>query len=267
MQQFHLNTLDAVRRVQAFFDRHAAVIGSLVSPDTRAELDGDATQLATSQLEQSQTAGISRAETANQAVYRKDFYFRFMRPIRRIARAKLATAPELPDLVAPSTGVRNGDFVKNAEALASSAAKHEKVFVSKGMAADFLVQLNAAIAQLGASRDAQSEAAVRGQAATKSITEANKNARDLLAVLDSVITPAVRHNAQLLAEWKASKKIIGKTALPPQPTGLPVSGAITATGAGTGRGAEAPPPAGGATPAPSTTTPVASAGQSAKSAA
>ena len=243
MQQFHQNTLDALRRVQGFLDRQAAAVGILVSPDTRAELDGDATQLAASQVEQTQTWGVSKAETANQAVYRKDFYFRFMRPIRRIAKAKLATAPELTSLVAKSTGVTKGDFAAVAEALAASAAKYEKVFVGKGMPADFVAQLSAAITQLKASRDSQAQAAVRSEAATKSITEANKNARDMLAVLDSVIVPAVRHNAALLADWKASKKIIGTTALPPQPTGLP------------------------ATQAPGTTTPVASAGQPAKSAA
>jgi len=244
MQQMHQNTLDALRRVQGFLDRQAAAVGVLVSPDTRAELDGDATQLAASQVEQTQTAGVSKAETANQAVYRKDFYFRFMRPIRRIAKVKLATAPELTTLVARSTGVTKGDFAAMAEALAAAAAKYEKVFVGKGMAADFVAQMSAAITQLKASRDSQAAAAVKSEAATKAITAANKSARDMLAVLDSVIVPGVRHDAALLAEWKASKRIIGSTALPPQPTGLPVTPAAAAG-----------------------TTPVAPAGQVAKSAA
>lgn len=228
MQQLHQNTLDALRRVRGCLERQFAALGSLVSPDTRAELEADTAQLEVSQVEQVQAAGVSKAETANQALYRKDFYFRFMRPIRRIAKAKLATAPELPVLVAKSTGVTKGDFVAAAEALAAAATKYEKEFVGKGMSADFVAQMNAAVTQLKASRDSQGQAAVLSEAATKSITEAEKNARDLIVVLDSVITPAVRHNAQLLADWKASSRIVTSTALPPQPTGLAVPGSAPA---------------------------------------
>ena len=64
---------------------------------------------------------------------------------------------------------------------------------------------------------------------TKGIRDATRTACDVLVVLDAVIAPAIKTDAALLADWKASKKIaVALTALPPQPVGLPVADAATA---------------------------------------
>jgi hypothetical protein len=262
VQLIHLNTLDALRRVQGFLDRQLTALGTIVTAALRGRLDDATTQLATFQVEQNTAAGAARSETANQAGYRKDFYARFMRPITRIAKASLRTTAEYVALVVPSSGVRNADFVGTAQALADAASKHEKAFVEGGMPVDFLTQLRAAITQLTASKAAGDGSLSRREAATKGIKDGSKIGHDVLVVLDSVIAPALKHNAALLADWKASKRIAATvTPLPAQPTGLPSTNVATAASDTTAASPAAP------TATPSNTAPVAPAPQTAKAAA
>jgi hypothetical protein len=220
MQLKHLNILDTVRRVQGFLVRQAAALGAIVTAALHAQLDEAGTQLATFQQEQSAAASAAKGETANQAAFRKDFYAKFMRSITRITKARLKNAPDHAVLVAPSRGLRNGDFVSAAQTLVDTAAKYETDFLTGGMAPDFLAQMRTAIAQLIASKAAGDQAVSRRQAATQGIAQASLAARDAFVVLDSAIVPVAKQNAALLADWKASKKIVATTTLPPQPTGL-----------------------------------------------
>ena len=221
MQLKHLNILDTVRRVQGFLVRQAAALGALVTAALSAQLDEAGTQLVSFQQEQGAAASAAKGETANQAAYRTNFYAKFMRPIARIAKARLKLAPDYSTLVAPSRGLRNGDFAGTAQTLVDTVAKYEKDFLAGGMATDFLAQMRAAIVQMNASKAAGDQAVSRRQAATKGIAQASMAARDAFVVLDSVIAPAVKHNASLLADWKSSKKIVPMlTTLPAQPTGL-----------------------------------------------
>ena len=232
MQLKHLNILDTVRRVQGFLVRQAAALGALVTAALSTQLDEAGTQLVSFQQEQGAAANAAKGETANQAEYRKAFYAKFMRPIARIAKARLKLAPDFSTLVVPSRGLRNGDFGGTAQRLVDTAAKYEKDFLAGGMAPDFLTQMRTAITQLTASKAAGDQAVSRRQAATKGIAQASLAARDAFVVLDSAIAPAVKHNAALLADWKASKKIVPTlTTVPPQPTGLaPATPATPASG-------------------------------------
>ena len=243
MQQGHLNILDTLRRVQGFLDTQATALGTLVPAALRARLDDTATQLSGFQVEQASATGTARGETANQAQLRKDFFTRFMRPIAKNARASLKNVGEYPTMVVPSSKLRKGEFLGAAQALADSAAKYEKTLVAHGMATDFLTQLRAAIAQLSTSNDARNRNLSRREAATEGIKNTSTTARNVLVNLDAIIGPALKHNTPLLADWKASKRILSPTPLPPQPTGLPVTSSGTEATAGPSAG-ETPSTAG-----------------------
>jgi hypothetical protein len=105
IQLKHLNILDTVRRVQGFLVRQAAALGARVTAALSAQLDEAGTQLVTFQQDQGAAASAAKGETANQAEYRKDFYAKFMRPIARITKARLKSAPEYCLLVVPSRGL------------------------------------------------------------------------------------------------------------------------------------------------------------------
>ncbi len=220
MQLIHSNTLDALRRVQGFLDSQAAALGTLVSAMLRARLDAAVTQLTAFMAEQSAAAGVAKGETANQDAFRKDIRARFLTPMAGIARRALRLAPEFSTMVVASSTLRNGAYLNTVQTLADSAAKYEKTFVDHGMPADFLTQLRAAITQLNASKDAQARNLSRRKAATQGIVDTDKIGRAELKTLNGVIAPAIKHNAALLADWKASKKIaITLTPMPPQPAG------------------------------------------------
>ena len=228
MQLAHSNTLDALRRVQGFLIAQAAALGMLVSAALRARLDAAITQLAAFEVEQSTTTGIAKGETANQAVIRKDIRKRFMEPIARAAKASLRDVGEYPTMVVPASTLRNGDFLGAVQTLADSATKYEKQLLAHGMPTDFLARLRAAIAQLATSKAAQGQNLAQRQTATKGIKDTNKIGHDVLFQLNANIEPALKHNTPLLAGWKAAKKIVTATSLPPQPTGLAPATAATA---------------------------------------
>jgi hypothetical protein len=227
VQVIYSNILDALRRVQGFLDAQATALGSVIPASLRARLDGAVTQLAGFQVEQSATTGTARGEAANQAALRKAFRAQFFEPIGRIAKRSLKTVGEYPTLAVASARLKKSDFAAAAQALADSAAKYEKTFLDGGMQVDFLAQMRAAIAQMATSKDAQDRNDSRHIAATQGIKDTDKIAHEVLAVLNSVIVPALKHNASLLADWKASKKIASVTPLPPQPTGLPATSTVT----------------------------------------
>lgn len=234
MQQTFLDHLDMLRRVQGFLDRQATALGTLVPASLRARLDDTTTQLAAFQVEQASTTGTARGETANLAALRKDFYARFMRPIAKNAKSSLRNVGEYPTLTVASSQLRKGDFLAAAQALADAATKYESTLLKQGMAPDLLVQMRAAIAQLSASNDARDRNVSRREAATEGIKNTSAIAKEVMVNLDSIIAPAIKTNTPLLADWRASKRVVSPTALPPQPTGVapaattpvaPVSGA------------------------------------------
>lgn len=231
MQQSHLNILDMLRRVQGFLQRQATALGALVPAALRARLDDTTTQLGAFQVEQAATTGTARGETANLVALRKDFYTRFMRPIARNAKSSLKNVGEYPTLTVPSSLLRKGDFLGAAQALVDAATKYESTLLKHGMATDLLVQMRAAIAQLTSSNDARDRNVSRRQAATEGIKNSSAVAREVLVNLDAIIAPAIQHDTPLLADWKASKRMVSPTVLPPQPTGLaPASADALAAG-------------------------------------
>jgi hypothetical protein len=199
-------------------------------------------------VEQAAATGTARGETASLALLRKDFYTRFMRPIARNAKASLKGVGEYPTLVVASSGLRKGDFVGAAQAMADAATKYEKTLLEHGMATDFLTQMRAAIAQLTTSNDDRDRNISRREAATQGIKTMSAVGHEVVVNLDAIVLPALKTNPSALADWKASKRVTSPTALPAQPTGLPSASTTTPVAP-----ASVATTAGDPTPAPSTT--------------
>ena len=207
MQLKVLNTTDMAHRVQKFLDVQGAAIGVAVPADLRARLDGAVTQLVASQAEQDNAAGAAKTATASQAAIRKDINSRLLRPIARVAKSALGNAPDIAALIVPSGSMANGTFVSKLNSLADAATAHEKVFVDHMLPPDFIAQLKAASAQLSASAESRSRNMARRQAATASMIAAEKIIKDAVSVLNHVLTPLLKPNAALLADWGASKRV------------------------------------------------------------
>jgi hypothetical protein len=218
MQSTFGGALDAGRRVQVFLDAQAATLGKVVPPTIRAMLDDAVTQLAGFQIEQATAVGTAKGETVNQTTLRDDLYQRFMVQVGRTAKVELRNTPEFPNLVVSALARRKLDFVSTATKFADAAAKHEQLLIDHGMPADFLVQLRAAIAAVSASADSRGRNVARRIAATQGCIAMNKALRQKIGQIDGLIKPALKKNAALLADWRASKQI-RQLPVTPLPTG------------------------------------------------
>ena len=227
MQLKVLNTTDMAHRVQGFLDAQGAAIGVAVPTDLRARLDGAVTQLVASQAEQANSAGAAKTATAAQGAIRKDLNSRLLRPIARVAKSALSKAPDVAALIMPSGSMPNGTFVSKLNSLVDAATAHEKVFVDHMLPADFIAQLKAASAQLTASTESRARSIARRQAATASMIAAEKVIKDSVSVLNHVLTPLLKPNAALLADWVASKHV-QQTVVNPISTGSATPAVVTA---------------------------------------
>jgi hypothetical protein len=231
MQSTHFTVFDTGHRVQGFLDAQAAAVGILVPAALRAQLDDAVTQGAAFQLEQGASTSAAKGETSKQQLIRDDLYARFLHPVEGIAKKKLkgvASVTELASLVISAAFRHSNKLLTKAIELADAAAKYEKVFVDNGLAADFIAQLRAGIAEVTASEAARVRQLSRRAAATTGIATSDKAIRATVDSMNRVLKPALKSNQPLLTDWMASKRI-RQLAVTPIPTGSVSTSAGPAT--------------------------------------
>jgi hypothetical protein len=219
MQLKEQMVLDTARRVQAFLDARAADIGNgIVTPTLRTRLDTAVTQLAAAQLAQDTLDASSKGQTVALNTARTELYAEFLRPMTKLARLTLKGTPDFAALSVPAAVARSGDFVAKVNTAADTATKDEQILVAHGMAADFIAQLRAAIAQFSAVMSARGVQVGQMVEATNGIGTSVKAVRAVLQALDGVLTKALRNNLPLLANWRTAK-LIKATVVTPLPMG------------------------------------------------
>ena len=206
MKLVHLKALDTGRRVQGFLDRNAVAIEDHVSPRCRQNLDEVVEQIAAFQLEQSVAADIARGETAQQVASRHALYRVYLAPMKRIARRKLTGTAQYPIFVVPATIIRHGDFLRAAINAAEAAALYEQVFVDSGMPADFLERFREGIAALTASSQSRRDQLTLRSETTAGLDVMESALRDIVGVIDGLLTPVLAADYSLLAGWKTAKR-------------------------------------------------------------
>ena len=226
MELAQRHTLDAARRVQVFLDTHTSVIHNGARVPFRWKLDRAVDQLVACQIEQGTAAGLARQETRALASYRKDLYGRFGSPIRRVAESALRDVPEYPMLFLPSRASTHGSYQAMAMRLAAAAAKYEQVLINHMLPPDFNAQMRDLIDKITTTTESRARHMSRKAAATAGLETADRAARDVMDVLDRVLTPLLAPDPALVADWKSSRRI-HKTVVTPRSTGVvPPSGAL-----------------------------------------
>lgn len=218
MQLTQLNVLDTGRRVQALLDSQSAALGAAVPPLLRAQLDTAVTQLASSGQDQEGLASATPGEIVNQGAMRAALKVDFLDPMARIARHALRGSPDFQTLVVLASVTRKGEFMNKVNAVADAAAKHEQDFIDRGMPADFIAQLRAAVGALNASIERHGKQIGLSRQAGKGIKDSTKAVRDLLHVIDGNMRRVLKGNQPLLANWIATKRIQA-TVVTPLPGG------------------------------------------------
>ena len=220
MQNSQLKALEVARRVQAFLDAHVTNLTTTIPASLRVRIDAVVQQLANGQAEQALATAMARTETAKQAEYRRDAYLRFLRPIGRMATVVFGDSWQLRSLVMPAASTRQPRFLERAALVADVASTYPQAFVGHGMQADFVDQLQMALDQIKSAGDAHARYVGRQVAATASLKASAKYARDIVGLLDALLTPALKNDPALFANWTASKRIPQPVATPTEKGGL-----------------------------------------------
>jgi hypothetical protein len=218
VKRTHVKTQTVGYRVQGFMDAHADVVAGIVRPEVRAELDRLVQQLDGYAVEQKTTTSGALTATATKSELRKDFYEGFIKPIARITKRVIGRVPDFDAMVLKAEVSDEPSFLATANALADAVQKYEAVFVTNGMASDFVAQIRASIGQMTTTTATRDRQVGRRVGSTAGLVAADKAFRELLAQLDALLVPALKRNPAVLADWKAVSRI-PQLPVNPVPTG------------------------------------------------
>lgn len=199
--------IDALQRVQVFLGaRPVAAPASYAEPkeildDVIAKLRDYATSQVSGQR-------LSQAEKEKQEELVRRLREHHLRPIAAIAKASLSQSPGIGRaLRMPAGNLGVFGLLSAARSIRTSIALYEPVFVRNGRPADFLEQLDAAIAALGESVDGRGGYVRRHVGARAGIQKELKRGRRAVEMLDSIVRVAFEGNDVVLAEWEIAKRV------------------------------------------------------------
>ena len=205
-------------RILEAFQRSLAVANEL--PDQlklasiaplRAELAQITARLAAHAGEQDlglrqRTAGTRQLEALAMSL-RRDY----MQPIADLARKLLSPAtPGLRDALAmPSYNFGLTKLVAAAAGMATAAEPYAQLFVDKGgLVPDFLQRLRAAAHEIETAAGVRSGEKGRIVQATASVKDDLRRGRDVVKLLDTLISSELREDPARLRRWKTAKRVV-----------------------------------------------------------
>jgi hypothetical protein len=201
------SVLESIRAVQNFLDAHADQLGEMNKTGVRQQLDQVVTQLTGHVTSQKDHSLASLGATRKQRALRRVLIKEHMRPIARIATADLPPTPEVQPLTMPAGHPTAAVLIAAARGMAAAAERFATVFTGAGLPADFVAQLTTATEALEAARDQQTATRSSRAGSTDVLAETLQRGRRIVRVLDSLVSNAVKDNAELLAAWKSAKRI------------------------------------------------------------
>ena len=235
MQTRQGNVLQALRGVQEFLDEHAAKLGVIVNSGARKKLDAQVEALNLHVLTQSQSDLTSQGATQKQNALRHTVLHDHMAPIARIARAELPDTPEVEPLRMPQERLSTERLYATAIGMAKAAELHVDVFVSAGLAEDFVERLRAAADLMRSKIDLRTKSRGIRRGATQGVDELIRAALNTVRILDAFVRSALRNDPALLANWTLVRR-------PPTKPGKPAGSGSEPTPPAPSSPAAPPPP-------------------------
>lgn len=129
-----------------------------------------------------------------------------MQPISRVAREVFGATGMDRAFLMPRNVKVNQPLIAAAGAMAEAAGKTKDVYLTHGLAADFIEQLSAAAAALDTARNARAESARRHVTATAAVSDQLKRGRKAVRLLNAILLPRLAKDPELLAAWESAKR-------------------------------------------------------------
>jgi hypothetical protein len=124
-------------------------------------------------------------------------------PIVRIARADLPNTPDFKVFRMPDGRPTLDQIIDSARAMGALAERFAGVFAAAGMQPGFVDALHAAADAILRARDARIAMRARRHAAVEGLTVTIAEGSNVLSAIDNLMSMELRHNAALLANWRA----------------------------------------------------------------
>ena len=236
MNQRQEQRLAALRRTQGFLDMNAAELGTISKSTSRTDLDTAVAALTQYGAQQDLANDAATSQTKAKTAAREDLRLHHMQPVAMIARKKLGNTPNIQDLSFPPKNTSDEALVTKGLAMVKAASQYTQTFLDQQLPADFLAQLQGAVQAVLTAVSTAAEAKRQLVAATKGVTDQLAVTRTDVKVLNALVVKQLKGRTDLLAAWKATKRVRAKLGVP--------------TGSTTPAAVPAPTPAPTVVPAP-----------------
>ncbi len=202
MEAAQRKVTEKFRSIQKFLDDHAAALTHSAVAPPRKLLDDAVQQIdgfAADQLAKSTQAVQTRTLTATRVALRDHN----MLQINAIALHHLPnTVNTRAEFKLPRDNVSTDTLVTAAKAMAAAAQPYSAIFIQQGRPADFIAQLQTATQAVETAVEAGRTGKRIRKGATSGIKSSVQAGRAAVKLLISAVTPALKQDPQLLAEWK-----------------------------------------------------------------
>jgi hypothetical protein len=207
MQYRQKKVIESFQRVQAFLGANPPP-----APASYAEpqqvLEDVITKLGDHSTNQVSGKRLSQAEQRRQESLKKKLREQHLRPIAAIARAHVAETPGIEKaLHYPPGNMALLDLIATSKSIRDSIEQYQSLFIKNGRPADFLAQLDAAIAALAACVVSRGQKVGRHVGARAGLRKELLRGRKAVDMLDTIVTVAFEGKDDVLAEWQTAKRV------------------------------------------------------------
>jgi hypothetical protein len=174
----------------------------------KQELENVVAKLSDHRTEQVTGRRLSTAETRRQKELRRVLREDHLRPISKIARAMLSDATGIEKaLKMPPDAISSITLADEADGVRRAVEPYAPVFVENGLPEDFLTQLERATVAVRESLLGRAASVGRHIGAKKGLEKELKRGRRAVDLLDAMVTFAFKKNPDVVARWRAAKRV------------------------------------------------------------
>lgn len=227
MQTQYTQFLTALRSTQGFLDDKGPSLGTINQSGARKSLDTATIALSTWSDAQGMHNLRAKGARARELHLARNLRRKHLRPMVRVARAKLPDVEALGHVVLPPTGGNTQELVNFTRSLLKAAEPFTPVFVEAGLAPDFAEQARAAAAEIEQVIGGKGVHRTGREEATGQIDRIVREARAAVGMLDSFIKAQLEEGDPVLTKWESARRVI-------QGGGAPATTQVVAPTSGSG---------------------------------
>ena len=156
-------------------------------------------RLSSESVDQEAGTRFARVHAESQRQLRERLWKEHMQPISRVAREVFGTTGMDRAFIMPKHMKVNQVMIAAAGAMSGAAGKTTEIFLTHGLAPDFIERLTQAASALDNARNARVESARRRLTATAAVKDQVKRGRKAVRLLDAILSPRLSRDPELLA--------------------------------------------------------------------